>query len=624
MRVLLASSPHADTFGYSMPPPGLLRLGGALERAGHEAVLEDLAFRQASGAVRGDDALCSDAAELLLAHGPVDLLGLSVMGATLPAALRIAEHYAAARPGTPILIGGPGTTGTDQLLLERFPAVTAVVRGEGEVTLLRVLERLGAGRGLAGVAGVTHRAAGSIQREGDREQLRDLNELPAPAWHLVPPLSAYKAVTGEAEGLVPVDSGRGCSYDCSFCTIGRYWGRRSRPLPAERLAAEVREATSLPAARHAYLCHDLFGADRRHALAFCDALLAGGEPPPWECRARIDHLDEELLGRMAAAGCYRVLLGVESADPGVRRANQKGMREDLDALAVVDACARVGITPILSFIVGLPGEDEAALARTLDLAADAALRAGVNLSFHLVNPQPGCGLGERFEGRTQRVEDLPPDMAFGAGDTGPERELIAAHPDLFTTWHQLPHPEPALRDLKRIALELPEVLHRFPRGFALARRRRALDALELFRDWKRDGRSFQAYLRAQRDPLLDDVLRWEEAQIRQGAAGPRASAPLTGDSRPLAAGELLSVSHDLSALRPEALVPPGQPTHLVVQPAPRALAGTRTLKVSPDVARVLAALRGEHSLADLEARHPGIRTTLERLHGAGLVTSTTP
>jgi hypothetical protein len=48
------------------------------------------------------------------------------------------------------------------------------------------------------------------------------------------------------------------------------------------------------------------------------------------------------------------------------------------------------------------------------------------------------------------------------------------------------------------------------------------------------------------------------------------------------------------------------------------------LKVSADVARVLAALRGEHSVADLEARHPGIRTTLERLHGAGLVTSTAP
>ncbi|MDA0948487.1 MAG: cobalamin-dependent protein, partial [Planctomycetota bacterium] len=235
MRVLLASAPHADTFGYSMPPPGLLRLGGALERAGHEAVLEDLAFRQASGALREDDALCSDAAELLLSHGPVDLLGLSVMGATLPAALRIAEHYAAARPQTPILIGGPGTTGTDRLLLERFPQVTAVVRGEGEVTLLRVLDRLAAGRTLAGVAGVTHRAGTEVQREEDREALRDLNDLPAPAWHLVPPLSAYKAVTGEAEGLVPVDSGRGCSYDCSFCTIGRYWGRRSRPLPAERL-----------------------------------------------------------------------------------------------------------------------------------------------------------------------------------------------------------------------------------------------------------------------------------------------------------------------------------------------------------------------------------------------------
>ena len=43
------------------------------------------------------------------------------------------------------------------------------------------------------------------------------------------------AVAGEEEGLVPIDSGRGCVYDCSFCTIGRFWNRRSRELPVQRL-----------------------------------------------------------------------------------------------------------------------------------------------------------------------------------------------------------------------------------------------------------------------------------------------------------------------------------------------------------------------------------------------------
>ena len=105
MRVLIASAPHADTFGYSMPPPGLLRLGGALEATGHETHLEDLAFRQAEGSLGEGDQVFAEAADLLAAQGPMDMLGLSVMGATLPAALLIAQHYRTLPPSTIGVLG---------------------------------------------------------------------------------------------------------------------------------------------------------------------------------------------------------------------------------------------------------------------------------------------------------------------------------------------------------------------------------------------------------------------------------------------------------------------------------------------------------------------------------------
>ncbi len=63
MRILLAAAPHRDTFGYSMPPPGLLRLGAELERAGVDVALEDLAHALAAGALPADDALADAAAE---------------------------------------------------------------------------------------------------------------------------------------------------------------------------------------------------------------------------------------------------------------------------------------------------------------------------------------------------------------------------------------------------------------------------------------------------------------------------------------------------------------------------------------------------------------------------------
>jgi len=629
VRILIASAPHADTFGYSMPPPGLLRLGGELARRGVAVELEDLAFRLAEGSLATGDGMARSASELLLAHSPREVLGLSVMGATLPIAIAIARLVRERAPDMRILFGGPGTGGVDGQLLERFPWIDAVVRGEGEETLPELLEQLDRGRDPAGVAGVTWRTAnGRVVREPDRPAMRDLNQLPAPAWDLLPPLKRYKAITGETEGLTPIDSGRGCVFDCSFCSIGRYWSRRSRPLPAPRLAAEVAAVAEMPGGRTAYLCHDLFGADRDHALAVCDALEANEVAVPWECRARLDHMDSELAVRMASAGCTRVLLGVESADPQVRARNQKGMAADIDPLEVVDHCSQAGIATILSLILGLPGEDRAALARTLDLCADAALRDGVHISLHLANPQPGCALGEEFGARAHApLEGVPPDMAWGAGESAPERALIAAHPDIFSTFALLPLPESELRELAAIAKLLPPVLHRYPRTFSLLRRRRGENALELTSAWIQCARSFESFARDARDPLVEDTLAWEQARVRAAVRGDLAGTTVDAQSpthAPQRRVEVLRSRHDLASLTPALIAhtanpPLGRERAFVVRP-PRDQAGAvGTLHVSDDVARLLDSLDGKTSLAELETAHPGLTRALSRLADDGLV-----
>jgi len=617
--VLLAQAPHRDTFGYSMPPPGLLRLGGALQRAGVAVELDDLAHALAAGALPDGDELARRAAERLLARGTPEVLGLSVMGATVPIALAILEHVKAARPELWTLLGGPGTTGIDQALVARFPAVDAVVRGEGERTLLEVCERRRVGATLDGVAGLTWRdAAGGVQRAPDRAPLADLAELAPHAWSLLPPIVEYKRVTGGHDGLVALDSGRGCVYDCSFCTIGRFWSRRSRVPPVRQLVDELEQLAALPGATAAYLCHDLFGANRGHAVALCEELLRRGLELPWEVRARADHLDDELLERMGRAGCYRVLIGVESAEPAVRARNQKGMRADVDLLRVVDGCARAGIVPILSLILGLPGEDERALRASLDFCAAAALRAGVQLSLHLVNPQPGCGLYEEFGAEARPVEGIPPDMAWGAGDTAPERALRAAHPELFTTWALLPGDEARLRDLHELARELPEVLMRYPRTWRSLARARALDTLDLYRAWRADGRSFETFARAARDPLVADALAWEQAIVRVSA---RAAAPGTTQAAvdgPRFRGELVALAHAFGAVagRDGDPGPRGAPETLAIVPGARAV---ETLRVGADAARVLARLDGSAAAAEFAARQPELAAHLARWHAAGWI-----
>ncbi len=608
LKILIASAPHADTFGYSMPPPGLLRLGGALRDAGHQPALEDLAHRLASGALDPGDELAMSAANLLEQRGRPDLFGLSVMGATLPVALEIARILRGRWPGVPMLLGGPGCNGTDRTIIERFPWIDAVVRGEAEVSLVEMAEAFSTGGNPFDVDGVTFRGPdGQALETPDRAMLKDLNELPDYAWDLVPPIAAYKAVTGEDDGLVPLDSGRGCVYDCSFCSIGRTWSRRSRPLPAERLVREVASLRGIPGAKRAYLCHDIFGADRRHALAFTQGMLDAGVDVPWEVRARADHLDAELLQQMGRAGCDRVLLGIESAAPAVRARNQKGMREDIDLLQVVDDCAAAGITPILSLILGLPGETDEDLDASLTFCAQGALRAGVNLSLHLVNPQPGCALGDEFAAESKPVEGVPPDMALGAGLSAPERALIDAHPDLFSTWALLPYSEERLRELVWLSLDFPEVLMRFPRTFGQLMAQESSGALALARALRADGRTFESFARERcrdADPAdalaVESLLTWEMALIRVAARGSlpgrrgtyRMNAIPFESRLPLMewAAYLTRQLADGTAEKPP--LHPEPQTYAVVSPptAPGRLGGVRTLRMGAGALKLIHVL----------------------------------
>lgn len=644
MKILLASSPHADTFGYSMPPPGLLRLGGALRATEHDVALEDLAFRLGSGELPAGDGLASAAATLLARRGRPDLVGLSVMGATLPIALLIAQELKALWPSVPIALGGPGVQGVDVQLLERFQQIDLVARGEGEVTVIELCAALEGGLGaMRDVHGITSRQPEGIQRAPDRAMIRDLGELPPYAWDLLPPIASYKKITGEEDGLVPLDSGRGCAYDCSFCTIGRTWRRRSRPLPAGRLVGEMASLRGIPGARRAYLCHDLFGADRTHAMALCSELTERGVRVPWEVRARADHLDAELLRSMGQAGCDRVLLGIESASPAVRAANQKGMRDDVDLLQVVDDCAAAGVTPILSLILGLPGEGDDELNESLEFCASAALRAGVNLSLHLVNPQPGCKLGEDLAEVSSPVPSVPPDMALGAGESPAEQALILGHPDIFSTWSLLPYPDGKLEELVFLSGEFGETLMRYPRSIGALTALLGLSTLTLARELRADGRTFETFAReraatAGDGVLVESLLRWENALVRVAARGAR--RPREG--RWALGAELISTEVDLGAATAALIDASGAPGDgaaslgrllgdsdlmfavVAPAPAPGRLAGVRTVRLAGGSVRLVRALEGARSEGDhariLEAlASPEVRAAASGLIESGIL-----
>ncbi|MFT7462438.1 MAG: radical SAM superfamily enzyme YgiQ (UPF0313 family) [Pseudohongiellaceae bacterium] len=420
VRILLVQPPHRDTFGYSMPPLGALHLGATARRRGHEPSFLDLALLLRRGDLPNDDGLIAACAQLIVAAQP-EVLGFGAMISALPATLHLAAEVRQLAPELPILLGGQGPETVELAVLARHPAIDIVAVGEADETLADVLDQLGEPSARA-------KLASSASDDGDHGELTDalfaipglalrrngvpeltvlrpvigqLDSVDFPAFDLAESPAAYATAAGGDEALFPIDLGRGCSYSCSFCTTSVFWGRQVRYLSAERAADAfdlMASLDGLSGGEHprgcVYVTHDLFTADRRRVLDICAEKQRRDNTLVWECRTRIDLVDEELLTAMVAAGCRRILYGIESVSGAVLKAVDKGGRQasaNFDVTEVLRMASRVGMASIVGVMAGIPGEIADDVEANMQLMADAAVIDGCSLSMHWFNVTPGNG-----------------------------------------------------------------------------------------------------------------------------------------------------------------------------------------------------------------------------------------
>jgi len=130
---------------------------------------------------------------------------------------------------------------------------------------------------------------------------------------------------------------------------------------------------------------DLFTVNREHVMGICEGLQRLERPIRWTCNSRVDFCDQEMLQTMARAGCWMISWGIESGDPDMLRRMRKGTT--LEAIEQAVRWSReAGIKNWGYFIIGLPGETEASIRRTIDLAKRLPLDLAL---FHIAAPHPG-------------------------------------------------------------------------------------------------------------------------------------------------------------------------------------------------------------------------------------------
>ncbi len=356
-RVLLvdpymcAEDPMERKFVELYPSLGLLTLAAYLRLHGGDVQIVDLTFARDTRAVRTG-----------IREFRPDLLGVHTKTLTHVRAAEIAQIGHAA--GVRTVAGGPDSASRPDFYLDA--GFDFVVTGEGEATLVALTHGLAAGTAIAGMPGVVLRKAGRTVRGPARPVLRDLDDLPLPAWDLVDMegyLRRWQRKAGERRSAVLTS--RGCPFDCSWCSKPTF-GRTFRQQSPERVVRELKALHDWYAVDYVRFCDDVFGVSRAWLNELMDRMEAADLHLKFECLARVDLLKPDLLRRMRAAGLERVYVGVESGSQKMLNLMNRGTK-----LAQVERAAEAlraeGIRQFWFLMLGYPGETLADIEATLQL-----------------------------------------------------------------------------------------------------------------------------------------------------------------------------------------------------------------------------------------------------------------
>ncbi len=376
MRVLLINPfyPISET---PSPPLGLAYLGAALEQAGVQVKILDYVVYPYQ----------RDALESVLKEFKPHVAGATAVSMTVNHAIHILRDVKTIDCDILTVMGGPHVTFCAEHTLKTFPELDVVVLGEGEATLVDLVNAVEYSRSFDTVNGIAYRMGAKIRTTTKRIWIKDLDTLPFPARHLLS-LGRYRAL-----GMpMSITTSRGCPYQCIFCVGRKMVGARVRYHGADRVAAEMQYLAKL-GFHQINIADDLFTANQNHCLAVCEEILRRNLEINWTAFARVDKVSERLLSEMKAAGCTAVSFGIESANPAILKKIKKGITVQ-QAQDAVRKCLRVGISPYASFILGLPGETPETIKETATFATELQ-QEGLAYGYHILAPFPGTEVREQ-------------------------------------------------------------------------------------------------------------------------------------------------------------------------------------------------------------------------------------
>jgi anaerobic magnesium-protoporphyrin IX monomethyl ester cyclase len=332
----------------------------------------------------------------------IGIIGISAMFSINWPLDRALIHYLANKfPSSIIIAGGESTTGMAEHCLKQVPALKVCILGEGEDTLSELVTAIVSETDLSLVNGIIFRNKnGDIIKTPPRSRIRNVDDLPIPAWDLFPikNYQRHAVVPGEeARITLSILATRGCPYECTFCTSPDMWGTRYFMRKPENVVAEIEYVKDKYGATN-FEFFDLTAIiQKRWIIAFAKLLVEKKLDITWKIPAgtRSEAIDEEVSYWLKKSGCYFITYAPESGSPRLLDLIKKKVSLP-NILQSIRYAKKQEMIVYTNMIMGLPDETHRDIWSTLFFMLKCRLAGVDDMPLAIFRPYPGSALFDRL------------------------------------------------------------------------------------------------------------------------------------------------------------------------------------------------------------------------------------
>jgi len=340
-------------------PLYLVYLAGAARAAGYEAEIYDAMTKDVG----------YDEIEQKIAESNPDFVALSVITCTVPDSIMVIELAKRINPRIKTILGGVHPSFMYEEMFSLTGALDYIVRGEGEQTIVELLDTVSNGGGLHNVKGIVYREGDSLRVTPPRPLMKNFDGLPM-AWDLLD-WSDYHYFILPGSRLGAVCTSRGCDKDCTFCSQQKYWQKTWRARSPEDIVSEMRTLRDEYGVNVVLFTDDYPTPDRQRWERLLDLLIEADMDVKilMETRAADIIRDEDILHKYRDAGIIHIYVGTEATE----QESLDYIKKDLsieESKKALKLLRDAGIITETSMILGFPDDTEDSIARTLELAME--------------------------------------------------------------------------------------------------------------------------------------------------------------------------------------------------------------------------------------------------------------